>query len=88
MKASGFLWVAGWISLCLTLLITVLAFQGLIGFSDEGPDWALLDDSYFHSILIFSLKQALLSAVLSVALAWPIAGRFIIFLIYRLIVAF
>ncbi|UZE96273.1 ABC transporter permease subunit [Alkalimarinus alittae] len=65
--------VAGWVSFFLTTLITVLAFQGLIGFSDYGADWALLTDSYFHSILIFSLKQALLSALLSVVLAWPIA---------------
>lgn len=65
--------VAGWVSLFLTLLITVLAFQGLIGFSEQGPDWALLGDSYFHSILAFSIKQALLSALLSVILAWPIA---------------
>lgn len=65
--------VAGWISLLLTSLITILAFQGLIGFSDQGPDWGLLSDSYFHSILAFSLKQALLSALLSVLLAWPIA---------------
>lgn len=55
------------------MLVTVLAFQGLIGFSESGPDWALLSDRYFHSILAFSLKQALLSALLSVALAWPVA---------------
>lgn len=70
--------VAGWVSFFLITLITVLAFQGLIGFSDDGlggdgADWALLNDRYFHSILIFSLKQALLSALWSVALAWPIA---------------
>ena len=65
--------VAGWVSFLLSLLITVLAFQGLIGFSDTGPDWALLSDSYFHSILTFSIKQALLSALLSVILAWPVA---------------
>lgn len=65
--------VAGWVSIFLTSIITVLAFQGLIGFSESGPDWALLSDRYFHSILTFSIKQALLSALLSVILAWPVA---------------
>ncbi|WP_250655896.1 ABC transporter permease subunit [Alkalimarinus coralli] len=65
--------IAGWVSLALTVLTTVFAFQGLIGFSNQGPDWALLSDHYFYGILAFSVKQALLSAVCSVVLAWPIA---------------
>lgn len=65
--------IAAWVSFFLTTLLTVLAFQGLIGFSEQGPSWPLLGDSYFHSILVFSIKQALLSALLSVVLAWPIA---------------
>lgn len=65
--------IAGWVSFFITTLITVIAFQGLIGFSGGAPDWGLLGDRYFHSILTFSLKQALLSALLSVVLAWPVA---------------
>ncbi len=64
---------AGWLSLAFILLITTVSFQGLIGFRNEGPDWALLQDDYFQQILQFSLKQALLSALLSVAFAWPVA---------------
>ncbi|PID46693.1 MAG: thiamine/thiamine pyrophosphate ABC transporter permease ThiP [Proteobacteria bacterium] len=67
----------GKISLILLLSLTALAFYGLIGFSADkgqaGADWSLLHDSYFWSILGFSLKQAGLSALLSVLLAWPIA---------------
>lgn len=64
---------AGYLALSAALLLTLLAFQGLIGFSGEGPDWSLLNDGYFHQILQFSIFQALLSALLSVVLAWPIA---------------
>ncbi|EPJ49418.1 MAG: hypothetical protein OFPII_00830 [Osedax symbiont Rs1] len=53
--------------------VTLLAFYGLIAFSQQGADLALLSDSYFHAILLFSIKQALLSAVISTLLAWPIA---------------
>ncbi len=73
MKKRMSMRVAGWLSLFMIVLVTVLAFQGLIGFSESGPDWMLLSDRYFHSILAFSLKQALLSALFSVVLAWPIA---------------
>ncbi|MEH6650200.1 MAG: ABC transporter permease subunit [Motiliproteus sp.] len=65
--------IAGYLALSGALLLTLLAFQGLIGFNGEGPDWSLLSDGYFHQILQFSIFQALLSALLSVALAWPIA---------------
>ncbi|MEZ5476547.1 MAG: hypothetical protein R3E95_03370 [Thiolinea sp.] len=34
---------------------------------------ALIEDRYFQGVLLFSLKQAALSAVLSVLLAWPVA---------------
>jgi len=67
----------GKFSLALLLSLTALAFYGLMGFSaskgNSGADWSLLHDSYFWSILGFSLKQAGLSAILSVVLAWPIA---------------
>lgn len=67
----------GKFSLALLLSMTALAFYGLMGFSaskgNSGADWSLLHDSYFWSILGFSLKQAGLSAILSVVLAWPIA---------------
>jgi len=67
----------GKLSLLLLLSLTVLAFYGLMGFAssrgESGTDWSLLQDDYFWSILGFSLKQAGLSALLSVLLAWPIA---------------
>ena len=67
----------GKISLLLLMSLTVFAFYGLMGYGAShgggGADWSLLHDSYFWSILSFSLKQAGLSALLSVALAWPIA---------------
>lgn len=63
----------GKISLLLVSSITTLAFWGLIGFSGEGADFSLLSDSYFYAILGFSLKQATLSALLSILLAYPIA---------------
>ena len=60
---------------CILLIctITLLAFYGLIAFNGQGADLSLLKDSYFHSILIFSIKQALLSTLISTVLAWPIA---------------
>lgn len=57
----------------LIILPTILAFYALIGFGGDGVAWELLSDSYFHGILYFSLKQSVLSAVLSVLLAWPVA---------------
>lgn len=57
----------------LICIITLLAFYGLIAFNGQGADLSLLSDSYFHAILLFSIKQALLSALLSTVLAWPIA---------------
>ena len=64
---------AGLLALTVILLLTGLAFYGLIGFSGQGADWQLIQDNYFQSILLFSIKQAGLSALLSVALAWPVA---------------
>lgn len=64
----------GKLSVLFLMSVTTLAFYGLIGFdAGNGADWALLHDSYFWSILGFSLKQAGLSALLSVLLAWPVA---------------
>lgn len=57
----------------LILSLTCLSFYGLVSFGDEGFDTALLFDSYLHSILGFTVKQAALSALISVGLAIPIA---------------
>jgi len=65
--------ISGRIALALIVAVTLLAFYGLIGFASEGPDWGLLNDSYFQQILWFSIKQAALSALLSLLLAWPLA---------------
>ncbi|MEZ5534246.1 MAG: thiamine/thiamine pyrophosphate ABC transporter permease ThiP [Thiolinea sp.] len=64
---------AGYLALGLIALPTVVAFYALISFGGDGVAWNLLADSYFHGILYFSLKQAVLSALLSVLLAWPVA---------------
>ncbi|MBY4677834.1 ABC transporter permease subunit [Marinobacterium arenosum] len=64
---------AGIAALLFSVLVTVLAFQGLIGFGHGGADWSLLSDRYYQSVLLFSLKQASLSALLSLLLAWPLA---------------
>jgi len=65
--------IAGYLALLASSLITLLAFAGLIGFSDAAVDWGLLSDRYFHSVLQFSLKQAILSTLLSLLLSWPLA---------------
>ncbi|MCV6588664.1 MAG: ABC transporter permease subunit [Marinobacterium sp.] len=54
-------------------LLTLSAFYGLINFSGQGADWQLLSEPYYQSILLFSIKQALLSTLLSLLLAWPVA---------------
>lgn len=55
------------------IAVSALAFYGLIGFSGEGADLYVFSDSYFWGVLSFSVKQAVISAVLSVLLAWPVA---------------
>jgi len=65
--------ITGLLFILLICTVTLLAFYGLIAFSGQGADLDLLTDSYFHSILIFSIKQALLSALISTLLGWPIA---------------
>jgi len=57
----------------LILLMTGLAFYGLIGFDQARLQPELLVDPYILQILGFSLEQSILSALLSVALALPIA---------------
>lgn len=57
----------------LILLVTALAFYGLIGFDDARLQTGLLTDPYILQILSFSLQQAGLSALISVGLAMPIA---------------
>ena len=56
-----------------TLSLTVLAFWGLIGYEETRFTPELLQDSYLHSILNFTLYQALISALGSLLLAIPIA---------------
>jgi thiamine transport system permease protein len=63
----------GKLTLLALVSLTGLAFFGLVSFNTDDYDWALLRDPYFHAILWFSIKQALLSALLSVLLAWPVA---------------
>ncbi|HPQ96430.1 MAG TPA: ABC transporter permease subunit, partial [Thiolinea sp.] len=53
--------------------VTGVAFYGLIGFSGQVADPGTLQDPYFYGILGFSLKQAALSAGLSVLLGYPVA---------------
>ncbi|MFT5705967.1 MAG: thiamine transport system permease protein [Oceanospirillaceae bacterium] len=65
--------LSGLFFIALISFITLLAFYGLIAFNRQGADLTLLQDPYFHAILIFSIKQALLSAFLATFLAWPIA---------------
>lgn len=62
-----------WLAYAAIFALTILSFYGLINFGDEGLDTSLLQDSYFYTILGFTLKQALLSALLSVGIAIPIA---------------
>ncbi|UTW14309.1 ABC transporter permease subunit [Marinobacterium rhizophilum] len=64
---------AGLLALSLSLGVTGLAFYGLIGFDGAKLDTGLLSDPYFHSVVGFSIKQAALSALLAVLLAWPVA---------------
>lgn len=63
----------GYIALLLVVIPTLLAIAALAGFARQGPDWALLSDPYLLGVLWFSLKQALLSTLLSVLLALPVA---------------
>ncbi len=62
----------GILSLMGLVSITVLAFYGLMRFSTEFS-LSLLMDPYIQGILIFSIKQACLSTVLSVALGYILA---------------
>ena len=71
--------LSAYAALACLIAVTFRAFQGLAGFDDAHFDSALLRDAYTLKILKFSLWQALLSTLLSVALAWPCAR-----LLYRL----
>ncbi|OOV88897.1 ABC transporter permease subunit [Oceanospirillum linum] len=70
---SRWLKSAAVVAYSLVILITTLAFYGLIGFDGAHLQVGLLTDPYILQILSFSLKQAGLSALLSVALALPVA---------------
>ena len=71
--------LSAYAALACLIAVTFRAFQGLAGFDDAHFDSVLLRDAYTLKILKFSLWQALLSTLLSVALAWPCAR-----LLYRL----
>lgn len=57
----------------LALGVSLLALSALFGWRQEGADWSILHDPWFWRVLRFSLWQALLSALISVLLALPVA---------------
>lgn len=63
----------GLLALGTLVTVTMLAFLALIGAGTSSPDTAVLHDPYFWRTVRFTLYQATLSAVLSVALALPVA---------------
>lgn len=65
-------WV-GWLALGGLSSLSVSAFVGLLSFQTKSMDWQLLADPYLHHVVFFSLKQAALSALLSVGTGWPLA---------------
>lgn len=71
MKAAPLL--AGVLALGIMSLASLFAFLALLGWSRGEPDFSILNDAYFWRILRFSLWQAVLSAVLSVLCALPVA---------------
>jgi len=71
--------ILGYAGLTGLIGVTILAFKGLSGFDDAQFDLSLLSDRYIQKILGFSLYQALLSTLISLLIAWPLAH-----LIYRL----
>lgn len=79
LRAPSLQHLGGLAALLSLMGVTLLAFRGLAGFDDARFDWGLLSESYTLKILRFSIWQALLSTLLSLALAWPLAR-----LIYRL----
>ena len=65
--------VIGYLALISLLLITTWAFYGLSRVGEDGLSVAVFTDPYIHSLLLFSLKQAALSATGAVVLALPVA---------------
>ena len=65
--------LGGFAALFALIGVTLFAFRGLAGFDDARFDMQLLTDRYTLRILRFSLWQALLSTLISLALAWPLA---------------
>lgn len=65
-------WLTAW-AYALMVLVTALAMFGLLSFRQHPLDLSLLSEPYYQNILSFSVKQALLSALLSVAVGWPVA---------------
>ncbi|MFK7159963.1 ABC transporter permease subunit [Marinospirillum sp. MEB164] len=58
--------------LALSSFVTLSAFWALGG-QGTGPDYSLLSDPWFWQLLGFTFKQALLSSLLAVGLALPLA---------------
>lgn len=68
----GWLW-PGLLTAALLISVALLAF-GALWFNAPDNDWrSLLQDSYLHHVVAFSFWQALLSALLSVLPAIPLA---------------
>ena len=63
----------GWLSYLIILGFSGLAFFGLFSVGQTQIPWELIQDPYLQNVLIFSLKQAAYSALLSVVLAIPVA---------------
>lgn len=69
----GMRFVPGALSLLIMLAVSVAALLALVMRSEAGMSLALLHEPWFWHVLRFSLWQALLSAVLSLMLALPVA---------------
>lgn len=65
--------IIGYLALSFLVLITAWAFYGLGSVAEGRLSWSVFKDAYIHQILLFSLKQAALSATLSILLALPVA---------------
>lgn len=65
--------ISGYLALSSLVLITAWAFYGLGSVAEGRLSWSVFTDAYIHRILLFSLKQAALSATLAVLLALPVA---------------
>lgn len=65
--------LAAGVAYLFTLAVTITAFWGLISYQDSALSFELLGDNYIQQIVRFTLYQALLSTLLSLLLAIPVA---------------